>query len=106
MPQTPGHTLVIPRREARDLFELAPDALAATILTTQRVAQAVRQAFAPPGVMIAQFNGAAAGQTVFHLHFHVIPRYDGESLVLHGAKMGDSAVLAGYAERIRACLDR
>ena len=104
MPQTPGHTLVIPRSAARDLFELPAESLTATILATQRVAQAVRMAFSPPGVMIAQFNGAAAGQTVFHLHFHVIPRYDGESLVLHGAKLGDSAVLAEHAEKIRACL--
>ena len=104
MPQTPGHTLVIPRAEARDLFELPAEVLTATIVATQRVALAVRQAFSPPGVMIAQFNGAAAGQTVFHLHFHVIPRYDGESLTLHGAKPGDSQVLAAHAERIRACL--
>src|SRR5512138_3349003 len=66
MPQADGHTLVIPKSAAENLFELPPDALAATILTTQRVARAVRKAFGAPGIMIAQLNGSAAGQSVFH----------------------------------------
>ena len=72
MPQADGHTLVIPKHAAENLFELPPEDLAATILTTQRVARAVRKAFDAPGVLIAQLNGAAAGQSVFHLHFHLL----------------------------------
>ena len=72
MPQADGHALVIPKAEAEDLFELAPETLAATILTTQRVARAVKKAFDAPGVMIAQLNGRGAGQTVFHLHIHLL----------------------------------
>jgi histidine triad (HIT) family protein len=104
MPQTDGHTLVIPKVAAEDLFTLPPEALAATIRMTQRVAQAVKVAFAPPGIMIAQLNGAAAGQSVFHLHFHVLPRYHGRELRLHAGVMADPAVLADHAARIRAAL--
>lgn len=104
MPQAEGHTLVLPKVAAEDIFSLPPESLAAVIQTTQRVARAVRKAFAPPGVMIAQLNGAAAGQTVFHLHFHVIPRHAGHDLEMHAREMADPAVLAAQAERIRASL--
>ena len=105
MPQADGHTLVIPKHAAENLFELPPEDLAATILTTQRVARAVRKAFDAPGVLIAQLNGAAAGQSVFHLHFHVIPRHDGLDLKFHAREMADPQVLAAHAERVRAALD-
>ena len=105
MPQADGHTLVIPKAPAADLFEASPGSLAATIVTTQRVAGAVRKAFAAPGVMIAQLNGAAAGQSVFHLHFHVIPRYSGAEMRLHARDMADPATLAAHAARIRAALE-
>ena len=105
MPQSEGHTLVIPKAAAENIFELEPDALAATILATQRVARAARRAFDAPGVMIAQLNGAGAGQTVFHIHFHVIPRYDGIDLRFHARGMADPQVLAAHAARIRAALD-
>ena len=104
MPQSEGHTLVIPKAAAENIFELEPDALAATILATQRVARAARRAFDAPGVMIAQLNGAGAGQTVFHIHFHVIPRYDGIDLRFHARGMADPQVLAAHAARIRAAL--
>jgi histidine triad (HIT) family protein len=96
---------VIPKAEAENIFDLAPDALAATILTTQRVARAVRKAFDAPGVMIAQLNGPAAGQSVFHIHFHVLPRHAGLELRLHAREMGDPVVLAQHAARVRAALD-
>jgi histidine triad (HIT) family protein len=105
MPQADGHALVIPKVEAENIFELPPDALAATILTTQRVARAVRKAFDAPGVMIAQLNGPAAGQSVFHIHFHVLPRHAGLELRLHARGMADPAVIAEHAARVRAALD-
>ena len=104
MPQSEGHTLVIPKAAAENIFELEPDALAATILATQRVARAARRAFDAPGVMIAQLTGAGAGQTVFHIHFHVIPRYEGIDLRFHARGMADPQVLAAHAARIRAAL--
>jgi histidine triad (HIT) family protein len=105
MPQADGHALVIPKVEAENIFELRPDALAATILTTQRVARAVRKAFDAPGVMIAQLNGPAAGQSVFHIHFHVLPRHAGLELRFHARGMADPAVLAEHAARVRAAFE-
>jgi histidine triad (HIT) family protein len=104
MPQADGHTLVIPKVEAESLFDVPPEALAATIVTTQRVAKAVKAAFAAPGVLVAQLNGSAAGQSVFHIHFHIVPRRAGLDLKLHAREMADPAVLAAHAERIRAAL--
>jgi histidine triad (HIT) family protein len=105
MPQSEGHTLVIPKCATENLFDLPPESLAATILTTQRVARAVKKAFDAPGIMVAQLNGREAGQSVFHTHFHVVPRYDGIDLRFHARDMADAQVLAGHAARIRAALD-
>lgn len=105
MPQADGHALVIPKAEASNLFEVPPEALTATILTTQRIARAVQKAFDAPGILIAQLNGAAAGQSVFHIHFHVVPRHEGFDLRLHARDMADPAVLAGHAARVRAALE-
>jgi len=104
MPQAEGHTLVVPKASAEDIFDASPETLAAMIRTTQRIAAAIKKAFNPPGVMIAQLNGAAAGQSVFHLHFHVIPRYAGKDFHIHGAPKADPAALAAHAARIRAAL--
>ncbi len=105
MPQSEGHTLVVPKAQGENVFDLPPEALAATIRTVQKVARAVKKAFDPPGLMVAQLNGAAAGQSVFHLHFHVVPRYSGRDLSLHAGSMADPQQLAAHAERIRAQLD-
>ena len=105
MPQADGHTLVIPKHAAENLFDLPADDLAATVRTTQRVARAVRKAFDAPGIMIAQLNGPAAGQSVFHVHFHIVPRYAGIDLRFHARDMADPARLAEHAERVRAALD-
>ena len=105
MPQAEGHTLVIPKVAAETLFDLPEDALAATIVTTQRVARAVKKAFDAPGIMIAQLNGSEAGQSVFHIHFHVIPRNGGINLRLHARDMADQKVLAEHAARVRAALE-
>lgn len=102
MPQVDGHTLVVPKDRAVDLFDADPLILGNTIATVQSVARAVKAAFAAPGVMIAQLNGAAAGQSVFHLHFHVMPRFDGLEFGLHARDMQDPAILEAFANRIRA----
>jgi histidine triad (HIT) family protein len=105
MPQSDGHTLVIPKSAAENIFDLPPESLAATVLTTQRVARAVSKAFGPPGVLIAQLNGSGAGQTVFHIHFHVVPRYAGIDLRFHAREMADQKMLAEHARRVRAALE-
>jgi histidine triad (HIT) family protein len=104
MPQADGHTLIIPKTPARNMLDAAPDQLAAVISTTQRIAKAVKVAFAADGVFVAQFNEPAAGQTVFHLHVHVIPRHEGTALRPHTGAMADHGVLAGHAARIRTAL--
>jgi histidine triad (HIT) family protein len=102
MPQADGHTLVIPKAAGENIYDIPADALAATIQTTQRVARAVKKAFSPPGVLIAQLNEPGAGQTVFHIHFHVVPRYHGVDLRMHAGKMADPTLLAEHAARIKA----
>lgn len=104
MPQVPGHTLVIPKFPAEDMLDVDAEFLAATICVTQNIAAAVKKAFEAPGIMIAQLNGAAAGQTVFHLHFHILPRHDGIEFKIHARDMEDGAVLEAHAQRIRAAL--
>jgi histidine triad (HIT) family protein len=102
MPQSDGHTLVISKHPARNLFDIEPDDLAELIRATQHVAKAVRKAFSPDGVRIAQFNEPAAGQTVFHIHFHIIPCYEGTSMRPHGRDMADKQMLEEQAAKIRA----
>lgn len=104
MPQVDGHTLVIPRDRAEGLFDIEPDRLAHLIRATQTVARAVQTAFAAPGVMIAQLNGAAAGQSVFHLHFHILPRHRGLEFKLHAREVAEATLLADHARRIRSAL--
>jgi histidine triad (HIT) family protein len=104
MPQSEGHVLVISREPAETIFELSPEAAAACIRTTQRLAVAIRRAFEVPGIMIAQINGSAAGQTVPHVHFHIIPRRHGEPLRMHGTVKADPVQLRAHAELIRRCL--
>ena len=104
MPQSAGHALVITREPAATLMELSPEGAAACIRTTQLICVAAKRAFNVPGIMIVQTNGAAAGQTVPHVHFHVIPRRTGESLHLNSAAPADPAVLREQAERIRQFL--
>ena len=103
-PQSPGHCLVIPKAPARTILEIDEGALSAYMPAVKRLAHAVNAALAPDGIVVTQFNGAPAGQTVFHLHFHVIPRYDGVELGAHGGGRGDDAVLAEQAARIAAAL--
>jgi len=104
MPQAPGHTLVVPRAPSRNLLDADPAVLARGIAVVQRIAVAVKRAFAADGVTVIQFNEAAAGQTVFHLHFHVIPRFDGVALKPHTGGMERPEVLQANAEKIRKAL--
>lgn len=103
-PQARGHTLVIPKHStARNLLDETPEVLAPLMLGVQRVAKAVRAALNPDGLVITQFNGAAAGQTVFHLHVHIIPRWEGVALGRHGAgAMADPDELKALAAEIAA----
>jgi histidine triad (HIT) family protein len=105
MPRSDGHALVITKEEARDLFDVSPEALAKLMAVVQKLAPKIKDAMGADGVLIAQFNGAAAGQTVFHLHVHIIPRKEGVELKPHGGKMADKAALAATAEKIRKKLE-
>ncbi len=102
MPQGKGHTLVVPKAPSRNLLDAKPEALAETIQAVQTVAKAVKKAFDADGITIIQFNEAPAGQSVFHLHFHVIPRFEGVELQPHSGQMEDAAILESNAEKIRA----
>lgn len=101
MPQTDGHTLVIPKSPSRNLLDADPAALGALMATVRKVAIAVRAAFDAEGILIKQFNEAAAGQTVFHLHVHILPRFAATDLRPHTGEMADHAVLAKHAEMIK-----
>ncbi|MGO8094399.1 HIT family protein [Rhizobium leguminosarum] len=104
MPQAPGHVLVLPKAASRNILDADPATLTRAISVVQKIANAVKDVFDADGVFIAQFNEPAAGQTVFHLHFHVIPRHEGSALKPHSGKMEDGAVLAANAEKIKAAL--
>lgn len=104
MPQTDGHTLVIPKNAAEDLLDIEPAVLGRLVQTTQRVAKAVEAALQPAGIRLMQFTRPAAGQTVFHFHFHIIPMYEGVEMRLHARALADQAKLAEYARRIRAAM--
>ena len=105
-PQSRGHALVISKvSQARNLLEVEPDVLAELIAATQKLAKAAVTALKPDGVVVTQFNGAPAGQTIFHLHFHVIPRYEGEALGRHGeGGMANTDELKALAAKIAEAL--
>ena len=106
-PQGRGHTLVIPKHStARNLMDEEPQVLSELILGVQRVTRAVRAALKPDGILVTQFNGATAGQTIFHLHFHIIPRWETVPLGRHaGGSMADPKELAELAKSIAAAID-
>jgi histidine triad (HIT) family protein len=101
-PQSRGHTLVISKHsQARNLLDIEPEPLGHLILGVQRVTRAVKAALKPDGIVVTQFNGAPAGQTIFHLHFHIIPRWEGAALRPHGqGGMADAAELQALARVI------
>ncbi len=103
MPRADGHLLVIPKDPARNTLDATPKQLADVMASVQRLSHAVMKAFGADGVTLQQFNEAAGGQEVFHLHFHVLPRHTGQPLRAPG-QMGDMTAIAEHAERIRAAL--
>lgn len=106
MPRSPGHLLVIPKSKARNILDINTDQLHAVIDTVQMMAKLVMKALKADGVTIQQFNEAPGGQEVFHLHFHVIPRYSGERMGPPGQMVKDMSVLADQAKKISKLLDQ
>jgi histidine triad (HIT) family protein len=105
-PQSKGHVLVISKTsQARNLLDAETKTLGRLIGAVQKTARAVRTALNPDGLVVTQFNGAPAGQTVFHLHFHIIPRWEGVALGRHGEGMADMAELKALAEQIATALE-
>jgi histidine triad (HIT) family protein len=101
-PATRGHALVVPRRHVRDLLEIEPDELSATILAAQRLARRIHERLGADGVNLLNSCGQAAWQTVFHFHVHVIPRYAGDPLKLPWTPaQGDSEEIAAVASQLR-----
>ncbi len=105
MPRTPGHVLVIPKSPARNILDIAPDALAGMMPAVQKVAVAVKQVMGCDGLSIQQFNEVAGGQVVFHLHFHLLPRWQGIALKPPGGPMEKPEVLAAHAKAISSAID-
>ncbi|KIC09860.1 HIT family hydrolase [Leisingera sp. ANG-M1] len=103
MPRADGHLLVIPKTPCRNLLDATPAQLAVVMQTVQRLSQAAIKAFGADGVTVQQFNEAAGGQEVFHLHFHVLPRREGDRLRPPG-QMGDQELIQEQAAQIRAAL--
>lgn len=105
MPQSDGHVLVVPKELVTTIFELSDNAAESCMRVTRHLAVAVRDALQPDGVVIAQLNGRAAGQTIAHVHFHIIPRWSGRPLKPHARVAAPKDKLDSLAERIRAHLD-
>jgi histidine triad (HIT) family protein len=104
MPQCDGHCLVIPKAPSRGLLDAKPETLAYLMAAVQKVSSAAVQGMSADGFQLRQFNEAPAGQTVFHLHFHILPLKEGIPLRHHSGKMADHAILAEQAKRIIAAL--
>jgi histidine triad (HIT) family protein len=105
MPRSDGHSLIIPKQPARNILDASPALLMPVIQTTQRIAKAAKEAFRADGITIAQYSEPAGGQVVFHLHFHVMPRYQGVELRPPGI-LANQQLLAEHAEKLKAALAR
>ena len=102
MPEAEGHVLVIPKEGAENILDLSAEGLAAMMATVQKVAKAVDKALIPDGILLKQYNRAAAGQSVFHVHFHIVPRWEGVPMAPHGKVMVEAAKLEPIAAKIRS----
>ena len=105
MPMVDGHTLVIPKAPSRNLLDAEPATLAHLMAVTQKVARAAIRAFEADGAQIRQYNEPAAGQTVFHLHVHILPMREGDTIRPHTGQMAEHALLAKHAEMIRSVIE-
>lgn len=100
-PQSYGHTLVIPKRSAaRNILDVDVDSLAKVMAVVQRLTRVLVEELEPAGVQVAQFNGAPAGQTVFHIHMHIVPRFAGEQLGIHASAKAEAAELEQLQARL------
>ena len=99
-PVAPGHSLVISKEHYENIFEMPPDTMAAVARASRRLALAIRSELQPEGLGLYQLNGAAAGQTVFHYHQHLIPRSSGETLKLHTRVRGDEEGLRAVSVKL------
>jgi histidine triad (HIT) family protein len=104
MPEADGHVLVVPKEAAENILELSAQGMTAMMATTQKLAIAIDKALKPDGILLKQYNRAAAGQSVFHVHFHVVPRWEGLGLAPHGKVMVDAQILEPIAAKIRSAL--
>jgi histidine triad (HIT) family protein len=104
MPEAQGHILVVPKEPAENILDLSSDGLVEGMATTQKIARAVDEALQPDGILLKQYNRAAAGQSIFHVHFHIVPRWEDVGLAPHGKVMVDAAVLEPIAAKIRSAL--
>ena len=104
MPRCPGHALVIPKAPARNILDISVDDFAHVARTAHKVARAAMKAFAADGVIVAQFSEPAAGQEVYHLHMHVMPRFTGVELLPPATHKQDAAVLQEHAAKLKAAL--
>ena len=104
MPRSPGHTLVIPKAPARNILDIKPDDYAHVARGAHKIAAAAMKAFNADGITVQQFNEPAGGQVVFHLHFHILPRFEGVSLGPPASKMERAEVLTANADKIRKAL--
>jgi histidine triad (HIT) family protein len=104
MPEAEGHVLVVPKEPAEDILDLSAEGLSAMMATVQKVAKAVDKALSPGGILLKQYNRAPAGQSVFHIHFHIVPRWEGVPMAPHGKVMVEAARLEPIAAKIRSAL--
>ena len=102
MPEADGHVLVVPKEPAQDILDLSPEGLSAMMATVQKLAKVVDKALQPDGILLKQYNRAAAGQSVFHVHFHIVPRWEGVALAPHGKVMVEAGRLEPIAAKIRS----
>jgi histidine triad (HIT) family protein len=104
MPEADGHVLVVPKENAENILDLSADGMAAMMATVQTVAKAVDRALEPDGILLKQYNRAPAGQSVFHVHFHIVPRWEGVAMAPHGKVMVEASKLEPVAAKIRSAL--
>ena len=105
MPRGDGHTLVVPKVKARNMLDIDPTDLGTLMARVQHIAKGVIKAMDAEGFIIQQFNEAVGGQIVFHIHFHIIPRWEGVKLGPPASEMADPELLAAHAAKIKAVLD-